>query len=389
MVSHRSVRINSPETGLQILGLEREIEHLTSECTRLEQEIARIQIEKSRPGSLHVEQDRLSSVSVSSERFRNREIDREPEFDRRFDLEANQSSKCRKEMKTPTFDGSCEISEFFMQFDEVARWNGWTMRECASQLITSLKGTARQILSEISPTITDDFYALKETLRARYNPRERESAYKVEFKTKRRQIGQSVSDYGHALRRLAIKAYPNCAFGSLETHIIDQFIYGLGDVDLRKHVQFNHPSTIDKAIALAVEYESFVGKCDEVRKPNMNRVRFDESSYRPQESVDKVDIAKLVRDEIQRTLGSRNFTANPQEYRPRVNEFQPSHTPIQAHVGSDRRSQIVCHNCKTVGHIAPRCPLHVNRMHNNIQPSQRISNPENSQGLSLGPGSQS
>lgn len=117
---------------------------------------------------------------------------------------------------------------------------------------------------------------MKETSENRFSPRERASSYKAEIKTKRRQTGESVADFGHSLRRLAIKAYPNCSFASVETHVIDQFIYGLGDIDLRKHVQFNHPSTIDKAIALAVEYESFVGKCDERRKPGMNQVRFED-----------------------------------------------------------------------------------------------------------------
>jgi hypothetical protein len=124
-----------------------------------------------------------------------------------------------------------------------------------------------------------------------------------------------------------------------------------------------------------------------VKKPNINRVRFEENSYRPQESVDKVDIAKLVRDEVQRTLGTRNSTANQHEYRSRVSESQSSHAPIQALAESDRRSQIVCHNCKAVGHIAPRCP--VNRMNSCIPIPYRISRPENSHGLCLGPERQS
>jgi hypothetical protein len=158
--------------------------------------------------------------------IRSGEIERghEPDTSRRLDIGTTTSMNFRKEMKTPTFDGSYEIYEFFIQFDEVAKWNKWTVKECASQLIMSLKGSERQVLSEISSTITDDYYALKETLTARFNPRERESAYKVEFKTKRRQIGESISDYGHSLRRLAIKAYPSCMFSSLETHISDQFI---------------------------------------------------------------------------------------------------------------------------------------------------------------------
>lgn len=154
---------------------------------------------------------------------------------------------------------------------------------------------------------------MKETSENRFSPRERASSYKAEIKTKRRQTGESVADFGHSLRRLAIKEYPNCSFASVETHVIDQFIYGLGDIDLRKHVQFNHPSTIDKAIALAVEYESFVGKCDERRKPGMNQVRFeDEFASRTRNNVEKDDMAKI--EEIQEALGSHRSRNNKGAY---------------------------------------------------------------------------
>lgn len=154
---------------------------------------------------------------------------------------------------------------------------------------------------------------MKETSENRFSPRERASSYQAEIKTKRRQTGESVADFGHSLRRLAIKAYPNCSFASVETHVIDQFIYGLGDIDLRKHVQFNHPSTIDKAIALAVEYESFVGKCDERRKPGMNQVRFeDEFASRTRNNVEKDDMAKI--EEIQKALGSYRSRNNMGAY---------------------------------------------------------------------------
>lgn len=78
-------------------------------------------------------------------------------------------------------------------------------------------------------------------------------------------------------------------------------------------MQFNHPSTIDKAIALAVEYESFVGKCDERRKPGMNQVRFeDEFASRTRNNVEKDDMAKI--EEIQKALGSHRSRNNKGAY---------------------------------------------------------------------------
>lgn len=376
------------DRSVQVRELERQIANLSLECSRIEQEILQASM-----GASPVQHDRLRDFS--SENVSARECD--------GNYRGMNDSTCisrsvirRNEMKPPKFDGSCEIKEFFVQFDQVARWNGWTVGECASQLIMSLQGPARQILNEISMSNTHDFYILKETLENRFSPRERVSSYKVEFKTKRRQTGESVADFGHSLRRLAIKAYPNCSFASLETHVIDQFIYGIGDIDLRKHVQFNHPSTIDKAIALAVEYESFVGKCDERRKPVMNHVRFeDEFASRTQNNVEKDDMAKIIREEIQKALGSHRSRNNNGAYQSSYSnafDLRNDHVQNQSrNYGSserqlgERRSQIICYHCQEIGHIAPRCPKKLENTHNNV-PS---SNSENSQGLALGPRGQS
>ena len=38
---------------------------------------------------------------------------------------------------------------------------------------------------------------------------------------------------------------------------IDHFIHGLRSNDMKQHVHFNYPKTLDEAITLAVEYEAF------------------------------------------------------------------------------------------------------------------------------------
>ena len=63
-----------------------------------------------------------------------------------------------------------------------------------------------------------------------------------------------------------------------ETIVIDQFVSGLPSKDLRRHVQFHHPSSIHEAIALASEFESFEEtfnwrKPENTEKGNSNSVR--------------------------------------------------------------------------------------------------------------------
>ena len=58
-----------------------------------------------------------------------------------------------------------------------------------------------------------------------------------------------------------------------EQWVLDQFILGVGSVDLRRHVQFGHPRDVNAAISLAIEFEAFeAGTKDKLRKPvNVNK----------------------------------------------------------------------------------------------------------------------
>lgn len=48
---------------------------------------------------------------------------------------------------------------------------------------------------------------------------------------------------------------------------VEQFISGLGSQELKRYVQFSHPKSLDRAISLALEFESFEGSQDALRKP--------------------------------------------------------------------------------------------------------------------------
>ena len=74
----------------------------------------------------------------------------------------------------------------------------------------SLRGVAQRTVCELNPYQLNDYeFIKKKILSQRFNPLERETAHKLEFKNSCKQKDESVSDYGHALRRLASQAYPS------------------------------------------------------------------------------------------------------------------------------------------------------------------------------------
>ena len=177
-----------------------------------------------------------------------------------------------KMLEPETFDGtsSAEWAEYIIHFEQIAEWNGWSNIQKAKMLSIKLRGEAQKLLGSLTSEQYNDYEILKATLSHRFNPQERESAYRCEFRNRRRMKNESPSDFGFALRRLSLKAFPTLSYSALETHVVDQFIAGLGAVELQKFVQFQHPKTLETAINLAIEYTAFVGNLDKITKPALD-----------------------------------------------------------------------------------------------------------------------
>lgn len=112
-----------------------------------------------------------------------------------------------KEKEPEKFDGiSTDWQDYIISFEQVADWNNWNERERAQQLIMCLKGNAQKLLSECTQTDLQNYQRLKNVLGRRFNPVEREVAFRCEFKSRKREKNESAAEFGYALRRLALKA---------------------------------------------------------------------------------------------------------------------------------------------------------------------------------------
>lgn len=80
-----------------------------------------------------------------------------------------------------------------------------------------------------------------------------------------RKSGETVSEYGKSLRRLASRAFPTFPSDMRESLTDEQFVPGLRCHELKRYVQFSRPKTLVRAIAL--EYGSFEGSQDNPWKP--------------------------------------------------------------------------------------------------------------------------
>ena len=69
-------------------------------------------------------------------------------------------------------------------------------------------------------------------------------------------------DFGCEVSRLAQKTYPEFPYEALDQVSREQLVRGLSDVDMKRHVDFWNPSSLEETISLATQFESFdLGEC--------------------------------------------------------------------------------------------------------------------------------
>ena len=168
--------------------------------------------------------------------------------------------------EAPVFDDSkLEWRDYLGLFEMVAAWNEWTDQQMALQLAMSMSGSAQKFVLRLPADTVRSFKDLVAALTRRYEPKEREANCMAEFQGRQRQLSESVEDFGTALQSLAAKAFPGTTADALEKMVIHQFISGMANEDMRRHVRFGRAKTLIEAISLAVEWESFKEK-DKVEK---------------------------------------------------------------------------------------------------------------------------
>ena len=185
----------------------------------------------------------------------------------------------RWEKEPDKFDGKAvDLQDYLVHFEQVAAWNNWGYTEKGLQLSMSLKGPAQKLLTDMHPSQVRDYNSLKQALETRFNPHEKGFAYRCEFRSRVRKKNETPAEYGYALKRLADMAFPNVHYTGREQYTIDQFIHGLSNSELRKHVQLRHPATLAMAISYAVELEAVDSQLSFDKKPTHVRFNLDQEA---------------------------------------------------------------------------------------------------------------
>ncbi|BHF62603.1 hypothetical protein SprV_0200558800 [Sparganum proliferum] len=88
-----------------------------------------------------------------------------------------------------------------------------------------------------------------------------------EFRGRFQQPGEGVLDYQQALRLLGRRAFPTMDAAALTQRVLEQFIAGVRDPEVRKALMRGQPATLDKAVDLARQEEALQAVCDRPAQP--------------------------------------------------------------------------------------------------------------------------
>ena len=170
---------------------------------------------------------------------------------------SSQGAMRRKPKKAAYYNGKNSWRDYHAQFELVAILNGWNEETKALELATNLRGSARSILADLDPDKRYHYESLVSALSARFEPDYQADMYLAQIRNRTRQKSESLPELGQAIKRLARYALPSAPSSVRQWLALTQFTEALNNESMEYAVKQARPKTVDEAVKVAMETESF------------------------------------------------------------------------------------------------------------------------------------
>ena len=275
--------------------------------------------------------------------------------DSKQDIELKSSSQAVGHAKLDKFDGVGDVERFLDHFDVVAQANHWNVEVQVLQLPTALTGVAFDFYRRLPVDERNTVAKLKAALAKEFGAGALESDYALLFVSRRRQVGESLSDFGEALKSLGRKAYPTFSDQQLDKLCQTHFVNGGLTEALR--VQLLLGSTEKETFR---ELISRARRLEQVLAPSLVRA-VGVGQDRAQAEADCVGQSQLQKlteavSALERKVEALQREPNkPQSPCPICGETGHWSRNCPKKKRNEKSDKIICFKCKQPGHMARGC----------------------------------
>ncbi|VDI54332.1 Hypothetical predicted protein [Mytilus galloprovincialis] len=173
-------------------------------------------------------------------------------------------------IKPQIYDGSDDLEEYLTQFNLLAELNDWDPKTKALLLASSLSGSARAILNEITDGELHNFECLVNALKSRFGSINRSEVFRAELQTRVRFKNESLPELAQAIKKLTRRAYPGTSPLVRDTLALDSFIDAIPETEVRLRLREVGPKSINEAENIAVRLEAL--RVADIRKGRNVRI---------------------------------------------------------------------------------------------------------------------
>ena len=273
--------------------------------------------------------------------------------------------------KVPTFDGSntAQFRPWIIQFEAIARHQGWSAGERVVRLVSSLTGPAANLLIGMTLEQLDNYNCLRMRLARRYDPPEREEAHRAELCARTRRRNESADEFAENIKNLAQRAYPLADQNTLDNLVVERFREGHGNEELQKHLCLYPSNGLQDLIGACVRFETHLEIGTHARKSNEGLYTV-QSTTKSEPTLEEVTRAARrlgfgLRPWTVRQQNPRGFSNNSPARNRNGGEHQQSSKTIpngndNARTQNTSRRQtplgeVKCWTCGKTGHYASEC----------------------------------
>ena len=267
-----------------------------------------------------------------------------------------------------TGDGKQSWSDWVDHFDSVAVVNGWEAADKKKWIRARITGRAATAYKRLSADDQSTYDKITAALKKRFEPECRKELFIAEFHQRKKRRTEDWAAFGEDLRTLVEKAYPTLQPEAQELLALNHLLSQIENPQLAFAVRQRAPTTVDAAVAAALELETYMGKpptpIAQVLQSDDDVIAATGSSNGGGARRDMMQAVLKRLDKLEQRTGTRDIPTQSQRSGSRGQPGGSQRT------GPNKR-KLICWRCRREGHIARECTSKSKNQQGNEKPSEQ------------------